>query len=154
MRTGEEPSVREVATRILAYRAYSAGEMAEKLEKRGFARDEIGLTIEWLIELSYLDDEKLAVDLVRMYSERPYGAHRIRQELKRRLLDEGVIEEALELMPENESVLDQWIVRRVKREPWAPQKRRIADTLYRRGFDWCDIRAALFRYELEHVNED
>ena len=151
----EELSIRDVATRILARRAYSAGEMVEKLVERGYGQDEAELTAEWLMDLRYLDDERLAADLVKSLIERPYGIHRIRQELKRRRLDEQVIEEALELLPEDEleSVLDAWIAKRVNAGAWEPQKRRLADMLYRRGFDWGDIRSALFRYEMERDEE-
>ncbi len=147
----EQPSpTREAALALLSRRAYSVGVLTEKLMDKGCDPAQVAEAVSWLTELRYLDDEEYAREYVRAHVARGYGRHRTRVELRRRYIDDEIIEKVLEEMPDPEETVDQTIVRLAGHGIWdEKRRRRVADALYRRGFDWEDIRAGLARFETE-----
>jgi regulatory protein len=94
----------ERAVDAIGRRERSVAELTEWLTARGYAEEEVAETIERLIELGELDDERFA----RRYAEdkrelRGWGAERIRDALMQRGIDRDLIETALA----SESRLDQ-----------------------------------------------
>ena len=139
--------VREAALALLARRSYSVGETVRRLLDKGFCPEEVGETVEWLIELDYLNDKKYAREYARSYAARGHGQNRIRRALLERALDESLIDRTLEELPEDGEAIDRYIVQlSVGRDLDDPkQRRRLIDALYRRGFVWEDIRRGLAR---------
>ncbi len=85
------------ALRLLSGRSHFERQLSEKLRARGFDELEIDETLERLIELGYLDDERTAGEFIETRRRRgPLGLRRMRAELERRGADPDAVERALD----------------------------------------------------------
>jgi regulatory protein len=86
----------ERAVEALSHHERTAAELTEWLEARGFARAEIEVAIDRLIEDGAIDDERFAIRFAEDKRElRGWGPDRIREGLSRRGLDRDLIDAAL-----------------------------------------------------------
>jgi len=83
------------AYQLLARRAYSEQELAEKMLAKGFTERAVAHTIERLLAQGYLNDAQLAVDQIERLRKQGFGQHRIRAKLIQKGLPEKTIEETL-----------------------------------------------------------
>lgn len=74
---------------LLGGREHAIKEMQSKLKQRGHSEEDIAVTIQSLIEMNYLNDQRFAEMFVRGRVSKPLGALRIKQEL----MQKGVKEE-------------------------------------------------------------
>ncbi|MGB8635848.1 MAG: regulatory protein RecX [Rhodanobacteraceae bacterium] len=88
-------SAYERALALLARREHSRKDLASKLERKGFDRDEIREALQQLIEAGYQSDQRFAEMLVRSRVAHAYGPVRIRAELRSHGLDDSLVESAL-----------------------------------------------------------
>jgi regulatory protein len=95
-----------------------------------------------------MDDEEYAGMVVRHYAAKGYGAGRIRQELNRRGLDRELWDEALTQLPEDTDTIDRLLAAKLRGRELTDkaQRDKAANALFRRGFSWQEIRAAMERY--------
>ena len=82
----------DAAFRALARRARSEAEIAAMLAARGASVTVIHRALGRLRALGYVDDDKLAAELVERWKERGFGSLRIQAELSRLEIDEGIAE--------------------------------------------------------------
>lgn len=150
------------ALAMLARRPYSVAEMRRALERK-FPRDcSLEAAIARLRSLGYLDDRRFAEQLASSLARnRAYGRHRIRRELKARLVDYRFIEAALDRAFEESDerqLLERTLDRRLRsmRLPLTPRKlQSLCQSLLRRGFTSGDImKAVRARPELKPVAEN
>ena len=87
--------------------------------------------------------------VVRHYAGKGYGAGRIRQELQRRGVPRELWDEALTELTESDDKLDRFIASRLKDPSDRAQVQKVSAALYRRGFSWEEIRAALARFRVD-----
>ena len=80
---------------LLSRRDHSRLELAQKLRLRQFDNELIEAALEKLVEQQWLCDERFARIQVRQHVLKKHGPMRIRMELKRKGVDEHVIEQAL-----------------------------------------------------------
>ena len=85
---------------MLARREYSSGELAAALTSKGYTPDAAAGAIAALLGERLLDDHRYAESLVRVLTGRGQGPVRIRQALAQSLLEESLIEAALEGGPD------------------------------------------------------
>src|SRR5881227_23120 len=86
----------EAALAMLARRPYSVAEMRRALEKKFGGGAPVRAAIARLRQLGYLDDKKFAALYASSLARnRGFGSHRIRRELKAKLVDYKHIEPAL-----------------------------------------------------------
>ena len=97
-------SVGEAAADMLARRDYMRDELAQKLIKKGYGKEEVDLCIQQLVELGYIDDEALASGLARQAAEKGRGRRRIAFELGRRGAKDNLVEKTLEEIAEDETL--------------------------------------------------
>ena len=134
---------------LLSYRPMSAKELRDKLTEKGEEPAAAEAAVTWLCEHSFLDDARYAGMVVRHYAGKGYGAGRIRQELQRRGVPRELWDEALTELPESDDKLDRFIVSRLKDPSDRAQVQKVSAALYRRGFSWEEIRAALARFRAD-----
>lgn len=135
------------AANMISARPLSKQELQKRLVQKGSGEEDAAAAVEWLEDLGAVNDEAYAATLVRHYSARGYGALRIREELRRRGVPRELWENALEERPESSETLDALIQKKCKGDLSDPKERkRVADSLMRRGFSWNEVRAALGRY--------
>ena len=82
----------DTAFRALARRARSEAEIAALLAARGASATLIHRVLGRLRALGYIDDDKLAAELVERWQERGFGSLRIQAELRRLEIDEAIAE--------------------------------------------------------------
>ncbi len=77
-------AARNHALLLLSQRPHSQKELYDKLVRKGESTEAAEAAVAWLADHGYLDDAAYAASVVRHYSQKGYGAQRIRGELHRR----------------------------------------------------------------------
>jgi regulatory protein len=147
---------------MLARRPYSVAEMRRGLEKKYPDSNEVGKAIARLRELHYLDDKKFAEHYASSLARnRAFGRHRIRRELKAKLVDYRLIEPALDQAFRETAegdLLEQTLTKKLRtlRLPLTPAKlASLCQSLMRRGFRAGDIiKAVRARPELKPIADN
>jgi regulatory protein len=150
------------ALAMLARRPYSVAELKRALEKKFPANPANADAISRLRQLGYLDDKKVAEQVAySLAHNRAYGPHRVRRELKSRLVDYKHIEPAIDAAYEGSTprqLLEQVLTRKLRTLKLPVTRQKLASlcqSLLRRGFNSGDIiKAVRARPELKPVTED
>ena len=137
-------SLRAKGAQLASGRMLSKKELREKLVRKGAGEEEAQDIAAWLEELGAVDEEAYAGILVRHYAAAHYGKKRIVQELQRRGIPCELMEEALAQLPQPLEAIEGYIAAKYKgRSLDFDERRKLGNTLLRRGFDWHDIRPVL-----------
>ena len=147
---------------MLSRRPYSVAELRRALERRFPDSAEVPNVLSRLRQLGYLDDarfaEAYASSLARV---RNYGRHRVRRELKGKLVDYRVIDHAVENAfdsVDERELLERAVDKKIRtlRKPITrPKLASLCQSLARRGFRADDImRVIRSRPELSNVPYD
>ncbi len=142
------------ALELLSRRPMSARELRDKLLQKGADEESAALTVRWLLERRLLDDESYAAAVARHYAAKGYGEGRVRQELSRRGVPRDYWDGALEQRPDNTEKIDRLIAARLHDPEDRDEVRKVSAALFRRGFGWDEIRAALRRFHAEAEEDD
>ncbi len=141
----ETPTSYGKAIELLARRPHFRRELATKLSRRGYGREDLDATLDRLQSAGWLDDASLARDFARSKLARQgLGRRRLFADLLRRGVDAEIADQALDdVCPENDTELAEqsargWWARRPSGESAA-----LARYLERRGFSRRAIFAAL-----------
>ena len=140
---------RRKALEILSRRPYSRRELKDKLLRSGVDEQRAEECVAWIAERGFLDDGEYAGAVARHYAAKGYGAGRVRDELRRRGVGREQTDETLAEMPENTEKLDAFIARRLSDPNDRDGVRKVSAALFRRGWSWEEIRAALRRFDRE-----
>ncbi|HEX5411495.1 MAG TPA: regulatory protein RecX [Terriglobia bacterium] len=151
----------ETAVSLLSRRPYSVAELRRALQRKFPDSAELPEVLARLRQLGYLDDAKFAeayaASLTRV---RNYGRHRVRRELKSKLVDYRVIEHAVDnaFSSVNErELLERAVDKKIRtlRKPLTRSRlASLCQSLIRRGFRADDIMKAIrSRPELTPVAE-
>ncbi len=146
----------ELASRMLARRPLSEGEVVHRLAAGGIPEDEIPRVLSRLRELGYVDDPALCRRLARSYrEERGYGPAKIAWKLAERRFPRDLVEEAVREAASPEEVAEAAAkALRKKFREGIPAGREGAAKAYRflagRGFPPDACRAAVGRRRIEH----
>lgn len=88
---------RDAAFRLLSSRARTEQEIRRRLRKKGFAGEVVEEVVAWLLERDFLDDEGFCRTYVEeRIRRRPRGRFALVQELRKRGVDRGLAERAVE----------------------------------------------------------
>ncbi len=146
--------LKDRALELLSRRPMSARELKDKLLQKGADEESANLTVRWLLERRLLDDESYAAAVARHYAAKGYGEGRVRQELSRRGVPRDYWDGALEQRPDNTEKIDKLIAARLHDPEDRDEVRKVSAALFRRGFGWDEIRAALKRFHAEAEEEN
>ena len=134
----------ERAANVLSLRPYSRVGLYRRLIEKGVEADDAAYAVDRLTEVRLLDDLQYAQDVCRSCRSKGWGAVRVRQELRRRGVDEECIEQALDGFEPDGDKLRRFICARLGDQmPDRAALRRVSDGLYRRGFSWDEINEAI-----------
>ena len=145
LRAGPRQPVRVAAVALLARRDFAAGELARKLEAKGYACEEVAALVGELTESRTLDDARYAQNYVSYHAGRGQGPVRIAADLRALNVPEQLIEGALDQGHDWRVLASQQRRRRFGAQApssW-PEKARQARFLQYRGFSSDHIRSAL-----------
>jgi regulatory protein len=139
----ENKKAKEKAYRYLAGRAHSEKELRTKLLHKGFSPAVVDQVISDLKAQHYVDDEAFALSYVHSrLVNKSVGEILLRRELWQKGIHEQIIEKALKEAYAEKSQLEvarELLVKRLSRykelNDWQ-KKKRLADFLLRRGFEW------------------
>jgi len=136
----ELSKVKTSAFRFLKIRQRSVFELRQKLIGKGYEKATVDETVAFLLDKKFLDDQSFAKAWIRYRQARPYGAQRIRMELRQKGIDDEIIQDELAQafgeFAEQEVVLELAQRRALRYKDLDPVKRkkRVFDFLARRGF--------------------
>ena len=138
---------KERALRIIGARPLSEKELFDKLVEKGEAPENAEECVTWLLKMHYLDDAQYAGMIVRHYASKGYGAQKIKSELYRHGVPKTLWDGALEEMPDTDDKAYELLCRKLRgTEPDRAELKKATDALFRRGFSWDEIKAAVNRY--------
>ena len=129
------------ALRILARREHSVAELTQKLVLRGYAGDVVQHVIAECLRFNYLDDQRVAQQLLARMKRKGFGIHRVRSELLKKGLPgaESGDDPAASMSPAEEQVVARRVAMKkresLKREPDLKKRTlRLQRFLRSRGF--------------------
>lgn len=132
-------------------RPHSEKELRDKLREKGASEEDIETVTALCVDYGFVNDAEYAGMIVRHYAAMGYGPGRVRQELKRRGVPGPLWDEAFEELPEGTETIDRLLRQKLRGRDASDRKERdkAASFLFRRGYSWNDIRAALGRFGAE-----
>ena len=143
----EQSRVRERAVRILSATNVSREGLTRRLVEKGEDAEAAQAAVNWLTDLSLLDDRRTGEQLVESALRKGYGALRIRQILREKQIPEDICELLLSQLPPADEAIDRLLKKKLKSgSPDEKEQKRVVDALLRYGHSWEDIRAGLRRY--------
>lgn len=138
----------EKALYLLEYRNYSKRELTEKIARTAASREAAQAAAGRMEELGLIDDRRFGEDYAReLFSRKGYGARRAAQELRRKGLDQELVQELVEKYGSPEQSGEN--IRRVleKKYPgWQADekvRRRAFAALQRLGYSYQEVREAM-----------
>ena len=146
-RSSERGLERQKALELLSRRPHSRKELKDKLLRRGIDEEDAEDCVAWLAEHGFLDDGEYAGAVARHYAAKGYGAGRVRSELQRRGIDRELAADTLSDLPDNSGKIDAFLARKLTDVNDREAVRKVSAALFRRGFSWEEIRAALHRFD-------
>ncbi len=150
----EKNKAKERAIKFLSYRDRSEKEMVTKLHQIGYDESIIDFVINDLKRAGLIDDERFA----RSYAQtkmitRPMGEYLLVRELKQKGVDEDLIDQTIESTYQEKDQqqialeLAQKKKKQLKNVEETKARKRVADFLLRRGFDWGIISDLFDRWD-------
>ena len=139
------------AVGLLAMRAHARGEIEKKLTQAGYRPAVIEMVLYKLEREGLLDDADFSRQWVEARAGRKLGPRRIAQELRRKGVSSGDIEDALEEMDDDAQVEAAAALARKALDRAKPGEdprktaQRVIGMLVRRGYGWDIARAAIER---------
>ena len=139
--------LKEKALDLLTRKPLSRKELERKLGEWEAGEEEMASICSRMEELGLLNDAAYAAQVVRHYSAKGWGEHKLRDELYRRGVPRGFWDRALSELETNDSSLDELVRKKLRgAEPTRENLKKVSDYLARRGFGWEEISSALRRY--------
>jgi len=142
----------QAGLKLLAYRARTESEMRLRLARKGFGETEIEMAITRLKSSGLIDDAAFA----KAWSDNrtagsPRSAYIIKRELKTKGIEAGIADEAIAAIDDGEAAYRaaQPRLKRLQSLPPEEARRKLADFLRRRGFNWNTIERTLARLKTE-----
>ena len=142
----------QAGLKLLGYRARTESEMRQRLGRKGFGETEIEATVTRLKSSGLIDDAAFA----KAWSENrtagsPRSAYIIKRELKTKGIEAGIADEAIAAIDDGEAAYRaaQPRLKRLQSLPPEEARRKLADFLRRRGFNWNTIERTLARLKTE-----
>ena len=142
-RTGLKEKVLDLLTR----KPMSRKELERKLGEWEAGEEETASICARMEELGFLNDVSYAAQVVRHYSAKGYGEHKLRDELYRRGVPRDLWDDALAQAADPAQAIDAFVQKKLAgKVPDRKELKKVSDALMRRGYGWEDISAALRRF--------
>jgi len=148
----QRQKVREAAFRLLAVRARSAGELRQRLRKKGFPPELVDNVITDLQAKGYQSDEDFARQYAReKWTSSGWGPARVRQELRAKGIAPELTDQVVDETFADTDLVAALLPLAMKRWctteglPTKTRRRRLVGFLQRRGYDWDVISQVLDR---------
>lgn len=141
--SAEKLSAKMRAVRIISASSVSKAELESRLIQKGEKPQDAKQAVGWLEELSLLDDEKTAEQIVHSCISKGYGLSRAKQALFEKRIPKELWNAALEDYPEQKEKISAFLQARITDASDQRQIKRAVDSLMRKGHSYRVIREAL-----------
>lgn len=138
-----EMSAKMRAVRIVSASGVSKRELEHRLVQKGEDPDQAKAAVEWMSELSLIDDRKTAEQIVSCCISKGYGISRAKQALYEKRIPKELWEDALENYPDQLEKIMDFLQSKLTADSQEKEIRRVIDALLRRGHSYSSIRKAL-----------
>ena len=140
------------AVRIVSATSVSKRDLQQRLIQKGEDPRQAREAVQWMSDLSLLDDAKVAEQVVARCISKGYGLARAKQALFEKKIPKEFWEDALADYPDQEEKIQDFLRAKIK-DPRDPREvKRAVDALMRRGHSYGTVRRALNQLQLD--NED
>jgi len=138
-----EMSAKMRAVRIVSASSVSQKDLEQRLIHKGERPDQAKAAVEWMVDLSLLDDRKTAEQVVSKCISKGYGLARAKQALYEKRIPKDLWEEVLADYPEQTEKIKEFLESRLGENPTEKNVKRAIDALLRRGHNYGQIRRVL-----------
>ena len=140
------------AVRIVSATSVSKRDLQQRLIQKGEDPEQAREAVQWMSDLSLLDDAKVAEQVVARCISKGYGLARAKQALFEKKVPKEFWEDALADYPDLEEKIEDFLRSRIS-DPRDPREvKRAVDALMRRGHSYGAVRRVLNQLQLD--NED
>ena len=155
-RAAGEMSAKMRAVRIVAASSISKRDLEQRLIYKGEDPDQAKEAVQWMSDLSLIDDEKTAEQVVHQCIRKGYGISRARQALYEKRIPKKYWERALEDYPDQQAYIVSFLQTRLDENAQEKDIKKAVDALLRRGHNYGDIRRGLekLRMDFEEFREE
>lgn len=152
-------SALDKALRLLSARAYSSGELTQRLIRAGYPPEEADAAVEECRRRHYLDDRMFAEDCAGMWLERGHGTRSIRLKLKQRGISSELAADVLSLTSEHETeaacrAIESKLPSLLREKDTRKRKAKALRFLAARGFTGDAVGAAMKRLAAADASAD
>ena len=131
------------AVRIVSASSVSKKDLQQRLVQKGEDPEQAKAAVEWMAELSLIDDRKTAEQVVSRCISKGYGLARAKQALYEKRIPKEYWEEALADYPDQSDAITEYLTAKLSSDSDEKQVRRAIDALIRKGHSYGSIRRAL-----------
>ena len=144
------------AVRIVAAGNVSCADLEQRLIRKGEDPQQAKDAVSWMEDLSLVDDEKTAQQIVQRCIAKGYGKARAKQALYEKRIPREYWEQALEDYPDQCDKIFTFLQSKLKGDWEERDLKRAVDALLRRGHSYSEIRAGLekLRIDPDDLQED
>ena len=140
------------AVRIVSATSVSKRDLQQRLIQKGEDPEQAREAVQWMSDLSLLDDGKVAEQVVARCISKGYGLARAKQALFEKKVPKEFWDDALADYPDLEEKIEDFLRSRIS-DPRDPREvKRAVDALMRRGHSYGAVRRVLNQLQLD--NED
>ena len=108
----EKFDIEQAAIRLLSFTEHTTLQLQRKLQKKGFAEDDVAEVLAELSERKLLSDERFASQYLSMRTAKGYGPVRIAQEMREKGVPDDLVEDTLESCDDDWADTMQQVVRK------------------------------------------
>ena len=144
------------AVRIVAASNVSCSDLEQRLIRKGEDPEQAREAVCWMEDLSLIDDEKTAQQIVQRCIARGYGRARAKQALYEKRIPREFWEQALEGYPDQCDKIVSFLQSKLKGDWGERDLKRAVDALLRRGHSYSEISTGLekLRIDPDDIQED
>ena len=140
------------AVRIVSATSVSKRDLQQRLIQKGEDPEQAREAVQWMSDLSLLDDAKVAEQVVARCISKGYGLARAKQALFEKKVPKEFWEDALADYPDQEEKIEDFLRARISDPRDPKEEKRAVDALMRRGHSYGTVRRVLNQLQLD--NED
>ncbi len=137
------------AVRIVSATSVSKRDLEQRLVQKGEDPDQAREAVDWMSELSLLDDARVAQQVVSRCVAKGYGLSRAKQALYEKKIPKEYWDDALSEYPDMSDRIYDFLQSRLRNGSDEREIKRAVDALLRRGHSYGAIRPVLNRLRLE-----
>ena len=140
------------AVRIVSATSVSKRDLQQRLIQKGEDPEQAREAVQWMSDLSLLDDSKVAEQVVARCISKGYGLARAKQALFEKKVPKEFWEDALTDYPDQEEKIEDFLRARISDPRDLREVKKAVDALMRRGHSYGAVRRVLNQLQLD--NED